>query len=77
MISEDMRFNLETDNNEWGVWRLTLKSAIEGGDFEDPEDPTYEELGRQFTKLLTIAQEGLKGEYEDDIILSGRGSIKK
>ncbi|KAF6152927.1 hypothetical protein GIB67_039634, partial [Kingdonia uniflora] len=60
-----------------GVWRLALKGAIEGGDFEDPEDPTYEELGRQFMKLLTIAQEGPKGEYEDDIILSGRGSIKK
>ncbi|KAF6176432.1 hypothetical protein GIB67_010069 [Kingdonia uniflora] len=44
-----------------GVWRLALKGAIEGGDFEDPEDSTYKELGRQFTKLLTIAQEGPKG----------------
>ncbi|KAF6171106.1 hypothetical protein GIB67_020585 [Kingdonia uniflora] len=60
-----------------GVWRLTLKNAIKGGDFEDPEDPTYEELGRQFTKLLTIAQEGPKGKYEDDIILSGRGEYQE
>ncbi|KAF6143148.1 hypothetical protein GIB67_000371 [Kingdonia uniflora] len=56
----------------YGVWRLALKGAIEGEDFKDTEDPTYEELSRQFTKLLTIAQEGPKGEYEDDIILSGR-----
>ncbi|KAF6139320.1 hypothetical protein GIB67_021530 [Kingdonia uniflora] len=47
------------------------------GDFEYPEDPTYEEQGRQFTKLLTIAQEGPNGEYEDDIILSGRGEYQE
>ncbi|KAF6150202.1 hypothetical protein GIB67_023157 [Kingdonia uniflora] len=39
-----MRFNLETDNNEWGVWHLILKGAIEGGNFKDTEDPTWEEL---------------------------------
>ncbi|KAF6134254.1 hypothetical protein GIB67_010053 [Kingdonia uniflora] len=65
----------EIDRN--GVWRVTLKDAIEGGDFEDPEDPTYEELGIQFTKLLTIAQEGPKGEYKDYIILSERGEYQE
>ncbi|KAF6160007.1 hypothetical protein GIB67_033091 [Kingdonia uniflora] len=69
-FEEAQRRLSEIDRN--GVWCLTLKSAIEGGDFEDPEDPTYEKLGRQFMKLLIIAQEGPKGEYEDDIILSGR-----
>ncbi|KAF6171561.1 hypothetical protein GIB67_018085 [Kingdonia uniflora] len=59
------------------VWHLALKGAIEGGDFEDTEDPTYEKLSRQFTKLLTIAQEGPNGEYEDDIILSGRGEYQE
>ncbi|KAF6135386.1 hypothetical protein GIB67_027260 [Kingdonia uniflora] len=47
------------------------------GDFEDPEDLTYEELVRQFMKFLTIAQEGPKGEYKDDIILSGRGEYQE
>ncbi|KAF6139433.1 hypothetical protein GIB67_026275 [Kingdonia uniflora] len=60
-----------------GVWHLALKGAIEGGDFEDTKDPTWEELSRQFTKLLTIAQESPKGEYEDDIILSGRGEYQE
>ncbi|KAF6162878.1 hypothetical protein GIB67_021027 [Kingdonia uniflora] len=60
-----------------GVWHLALKGVIEGGDFEDTEDLTWEELSRQFTKLLTIAQEGPKGEYEDDIILSGRGEYQE
>ncbi|KAF6155793.1 hypothetical protein GIB67_039124, partial [Kingdonia uniflora] len=60
-----------------GVWHLALKDAIEGGDFEDTEDPTWEELSRQFTKLLTIAQEGPKGEFEDDKILSGRGEYQE
>ncbi|KAF6176290.1 hypothetical protein GIB67_023581, partial [Kingdonia uniflora] len=61
-----------------GVWHITLKGAIEGreGDFQDPEDPTLEELGRQFTKLLAIAQEGPKGEYSDDFTLEG-GSITR
>ncbi|KAF6145408.1 hypothetical protein GIB67_029177 [Kingdonia uniflora] len=74
-FEEAQRRLSEIDRN--GVWRLTLKSAIEGGDFEDLEDPTYEELGRQFTKLLTIAQEGPKGEYKDDIILSGMGEYQE
>ncbi|KAF6166490.1 hypothetical protein GIB67_038227 [Kingdonia uniflora] len=52
-------------------------STIEGEDFEDTEDPTWEELSRQFTKLLTIAQEGPKGEYEDDITLLGRGEYQE
>ncbi|KAF6146781.1 hypothetical protein GIB67_007495 [Kingdonia uniflora] len=67
----------KTNQSHQGVWHLALKCAIEGGDFEDTEDPTWEELSRQFTKLLTIAQEGPKGEYEDDIILSGRGEYQE
>ncbi|KAF6165640.1 hypothetical protein GIB67_002899, partial [Kingdonia uniflora] len=45
-ISEEMRFNLQTDNDEWEVWCLALKGSIEGrvGDFQDPDDPTWEEL---------------------------------
>ncbi|KAF6151159.1 hypothetical protein GIB67_037367 [Kingdonia uniflora] len=74
-FEEAQRRLSEIDKN--GVWRLTLKGAIEGGNFKDPEDLTYEELGRQFTKLLTIAQEGPNGEYEDDIILSGRGEYQE
>ncbi|KAF6151921.1 hypothetical protein GIB67_010495 [Kingdonia uniflora] len=65
------------ETEKLGVWHLALKGAIEGWDFEDPEDPTYDELGRQFTKLLTITQEGPMGEYEDDIILSGRGKYQE
>ncbi|KAF6164292.1 hypothetical protein GIB67_010262 [Kingdonia uniflora] len=72
-LAKDLRMQLAAK----GVWRLALKSAIEGGDFEDPEELTYEELGRQFTKLLTISQEGPKGEYEDDIIFSGRGGVSR
>ncbi|KAF6153246.1 hypothetical protein GIB67_036592 [Kingdonia uniflora] len=63
--------------DEKGVWRLALKGAIEGGDFKDTEDPIYEELSRQFTKLLTIAQQGPMGKYKDDIILSGRGEYQE
>ncbi|KAF6150449.1 hypothetical protein GIB67_023948 [Kingdonia uniflora] len=75
--TQQYRINLIYRNIVQGVWRLALKGAIEGGDIEDTEDPTYEELSRQFTKLLTIAQEGPKGEYEDDIILSGRGEYQE
>ncbi|KAF6141971.1 hypothetical protein GIB67_037939 [Kingdonia uniflora] len=74
-FEEAQRRLSEGDRN--GVWRVALKSATEGGDFKDIEDPTYEELSRQFTKLLTITQEGPKGEYEDDIILSGRGEYQE
>ncbi|KAF6158764.1 hypothetical protein GIB67_040278 [Kingdonia uniflora] len=74
-FEEAQRRLSERDRN--GVWRLTLKAAIEGWDFKDTEDPTWEELSKQFTKLLIIAQEGPKGEYEDDIILSGRGEYQE
>ncbi|KAF6163286.1 hypothetical protein GIB67_025150 [Kingdonia uniflora] len=65
----------ERDMNE--MWYTALKCAIEKrkGDFRDPEDPTWERLGRQFTKLLAIAQEGSKGEYQDDLTLEGGGGV--
>ncbi|KAF6170142.1 hypothetical protein GIB67_038675, partial [Kingdonia uniflora] len=44
---------------------MQLAGTIEGGDFEDTEDLTWEELSRQFTKLLAIAQEGPKGECKE------------
>ncbi|KAF6154376.1 hypothetical protein GIB67_026832 [Kingdonia uniflora] len=65
------------ETEKLGVWHLALKGTIEGGDFEDIEDLTWEEISRQFTKLLTITQEGPKGEDEDDIILSGRGEYQE
>ncbi|KAF6175738.1 hypothetical protein GIB67_032616, partial [Kingdonia uniflora] len=59
-----------------GVWRQALKSVIKGEDFKDTEDPTLEELSLQFTKLLHIAQDGQKGEYQDDFnILGGYNEI--
>ncbi|KAF6159107.1 hypothetical protein GIB67_032724 [Kingdonia uniflora] len=65
----------ETERLE--MWCLTLKGVIKGGDFQDIEDLTWEELSMQFTKVLTIAQEGPKGEYQDDIILLGRGEYQE
>ncbi|KAF6140148.1 hypothetical protein GIB67_028954 [Kingdonia uniflora] len=41
-FEEAQRRLSEKDRN--GVRHLTLKDAIEGGDFEDTEDPTWEEL---------------------------------
>ncbi|KAF6134778.1 hypothetical protein GIB67_002179 [Kingdonia uniflora] len=74
-FEETQRRLSERDRN--GVWHLALKGAIEGRDFEDTKDPTWEELSRQFSKLLTIAHEGPNEEYEDDIILSGRGEYQE
>ncbi|KAF6137505.1 hypothetical protein GIB67_031784, partial [Kingdonia uniflora] len=54
--SEERKKTLEVDNNEWEVWRQTLKKALASKGMGDMGDPTFEELFEQNDRFFTIAQ---------------------
>ncbi|KAF6135338.1 hypothetical protein GIB67_027212, partial [Kingdonia uniflora] len=66
--SEERKKTLEVDNNEWEVWRQTLKKALASEGMGDMGDPTFEELFGQNERFFTIAQQGPKGDYQEDLI---------
>ncbi|KAF6140354.1 hypothetical protein GIB67_011373, partial [Kingdonia uniflora] len=58
--SEERKKTLEVDNNEWKIL------ASEG--MGDMGDPTFEELFEQNERFFTIAQQGPKGDYQEDLV---------
>ncbi|KAF6165880.1 hypothetical protein GIB67_012777 [Kingdonia uniflora] len=64
--SEEMKKTLEVNNSEWEVWRQALKKALASEGMRDMGDPTSEELFEQNKKIFTIAQQGPKGDYQED-----------
>ncbi|KAF6150753.1 hypothetical protein GIB67_020836 [Kingdonia uniflora] len=57
--SEERKKTLEVDNNEWAL-------ASEG--MGDMGDPTFEELFEQNKRFFKIAQQGPKGDYQEDLV---------
>ncbi|KAF6156973.1 hypothetical protein GIB67_039734 [Kingdonia uniflora] len=55
--SEERKKTLEVDNNEWEVWRQTLKKTLASEGMGDMGDPTFEEFFEQNERFFTIAQQ--------------------
>ncbi|KAF6135732.1 hypothetical protein GIB67_028588 [Kingdonia uniflora] len=66
--SEERKKTLEVDNNEWEVWRQALKKTLASEGMGDMGDPTFEELFEQNERFFTIAQQGPKGDYQEDLV---------
>ncbi|KAF6165573.1 hypothetical protein GIB67_022744 [Kingdonia uniflora] len=66
--SEERKKILEVDNNEWEVWRQALKKAPASEGMGDMGDPNFEELFEQNERFFTIAQQGPKGDYQEDLV---------
>ncbi|KAF6138048.1 hypothetical protein GIB67_042953, partial [Kingdonia uniflora] len=66
--SEERKKTLEVDNNEWEVWRQVLKKALASERMGDMGDPTFEEFFEQNKRFFTIAQQGPKGDYQEDLV---------
>ncbi|KAF6135947.1 hypothetical protein GIB67_006839, partial [Kingdonia uniflora] len=66
--SEERKKTLEVDNNEWEVWRQALKKALASEGMRDMGDLTFEELFEQNERFFTIAQQGPKGDYQEDLV---------
>ncbi|KAF6143938.1 hypothetical protein GIB67_001732 [Kingdonia uniflora] len=66
--SEERKKTLEVDNNEWEIWRQALKKALASEGMGDMGDPTFKELFEQNERFFTIAQQGPKGDYEEDFV---------
>ncbi|KAF6170357.1 hypothetical protein GIB67_043047, partial [Kingdonia uniflora] len=50
------------------VWHQTLKKALASEGMGDMGDPTSEELFEQNKRFFTIAQQGPKGDYQEDLV---------
>ncbi|KAF6135639.1 hypothetical protein GIB67_028210, partial [Kingdonia uniflora] len=59
---------LEVNNSEWEVWRQTLKKALVSEGIGDMGDPTFEKRFEQNKIFFTIAQQGPKGDYQEDLV---------
>ncbi|KAF6157979.1 hypothetical protein GIB67_015295 [Kingdonia uniflora] len=68
--SEERMKTLEVDNNEWEVWRQALKKALASEGMRDMGDPTFEELFEQNERFFTVAQQGPKGDYQEDLVFT-------
>ncbi|KAF6165608.1 hypothetical protein GIB67_021878, partial [Kingdonia uniflora] len=66
--SEERKNILDVDNNEWEVWRQTLKKALASEGMGDMGDPTFEELFKQNERFFIIVQQGPKGDYQEDLV---------
>ncbi|KAF6150619.1 hypothetical protein GIB67_022231 [Kingdonia uniflora] len=66
--AEEMKKSLEVNNNEWEIWRQSLKKALTSEGIGDMEDPTFEELFDQNERFTTITQQGPKGDYQEDLV---------
>ncbi|KAF6146594.1 hypothetical protein GIB67_008880, partial [Kingdonia uniflora] len=50
------------------VWRQALKKALAREGMGDMGDPTFEELFEQNERFFTIAQQGPKGDYQENLV---------
>ncbi|KAF6145797.1 hypothetical protein GIB67_016246, partial [Kingdonia uniflora] len=53
---------------DFEVWRQALKKALASEGMGDMGDPTFEELFEQNERFFTIAQQGPKGDYQEDLV---------
>ncbi|KAF6158013.1 hypothetical protein GIB67_008142 [Kingdonia uniflora] len=68
--AEEGMNSLEVNNSEWEVWSQTLKKALASKGMGDIGDPTFEELFEQNEIFFTIAQQGPKGDYQEDLVFT-------
>ncbi|KAF6160131.1 hypothetical protein GIB67_016567 [Kingdonia uniflora] len=53
--AKDKMMSLEVNNNEWEVWRQTIKKTLASEGMGNIDDPTIEELFDQNERFFTIA----------------------
>ncbi|KAF6162658.1 hypothetical protein GIB67_013272, partial [Kingdonia uniflora] len=68
--SEKRKKTLEVDNNEWKIWRQAFKKVLTSDGMGDMGDPTFEELIEQNERFFIIAQQGPKGDYQEDLVFT-------
>ncbi|KAF6168202.1 hypothetical protein GIB67_011587 [Kingdonia uniflora] len=66
--SEERKKTLEVDNSEWEVWRQALKKALASEGMGDMGDPTFKKKIEQNERFFIIAQQGPKGDYQEDLV---------
>ncbi|KAF6145946.1 hypothetical protein GIB67_007965 [Kingdonia uniflora] len=59
------------ETNDLEVWRQLLKKALESEGMGDMGDPMFEELFDHNERFFTIAQQGPKVDYQEDLVSTG------
>ncbi|KAF6147502.1 hypothetical protein GIB67_021328 [Kingdonia uniflora] len=79
IIVEEMKKTLEVEHYKWEACRQAMKKEFHGGELAEQDDPTFIKLFDQYDRLCTIAQQGPKGDYQGDFIVTGgnQGKIMK
>ncbi|KAF6158550.1 hypothetical protein GIB67_040064, partial [Kingdonia uniflora] len=58
------------------AWRQAMKKEFHSGELAEKDDPTFIKLFDQYDKFYTIAQQGTKGDYQDDFTVTGGNQDK-
>ncbi|KAF6147052.1 hypothetical protein GIB67_036771 [Kingdonia uniflora] len=66
IVVEEMKNKLEVEHYEWKVWRQAMKKEFHTGELVEKDDPTFIELFDQYDRFYIIAQQGPKGDYQED-----------
>ncbi|KAF6150490.1 hypothetical protein GIB67_030291 [Kingdonia uniflora] len=76
IIVEEMKKKLEVEHYEWKVWRQAMKKEFHSRELAEKDDLTFIELFDQYDRFYTIAQQGPKGDYQEDFTVTGGNQDK-
>ncbi|KAF6145450.1 hypothetical protein GIB67_032573 [Kingdonia uniflora] len=76
IIVEEMKKKLEVEHYEWETWCQAMKKEFYSGEFTEKDDSTFIELFNQYDRFYTIAQQGPKGDYQEDFTVTGGNQDK-
>ncbi|KAF6140881.1 hypothetical protein GIB67_042294 [Kingdonia uniflora] len=76
IIVEEMKKKFEVEHYEWEAWRQAMKKEFHSGELAEKDDPTFIELFDQYDRFYTIAQQGPKGDYQEDFTMTGGNQDK-
>ncbi|KAF6167253.1 hypothetical protein GIB67_043114 [Kingdonia uniflora] len=64
------------EKESFEAWRQAMKKEFYSGELSENDDPTFIELFDQYDKFYTIAQQGPKGDYQEDFTVTGGNQDK-
>ncbi|KAF6149014.1 hypothetical protein GIB67_009633, partial [Kingdonia uniflora] len=73
IIVYEMKKKLEVEYYEW---LQAIKKEFYSGELAEKDDPIFIELFDQYDRFYTIAQQGPKGDYQEDFTVTGENQDK-
>ncbi|KAF6153146.1 hypothetical protein GIB67_034868 [Kingdonia uniflora] len=64
------------EKESFEAWHKAMKKEFQSGELTEKDDPTFIELFDQYDRFYTIAQQGPKGDYQEDFTVTGGNQEK-